>query len=143
MKQFFLTFLTFFLIANSSFSQTSLKMTKTMSQYWDTELSEWSGWPDEWSYYLEDEEPIIKFTKLDDEGSEFLVEIWTPDYASFTVTYDGFNEEQDAHVYKDVNEDEVWIIGSTISELALNGWPDNTVQIYFWIYSDNYSLLLE
>ena len=143
MKKLGLLFFAFFLVSTSSFSQKSLKMTRTMTQYWSEFNKEWTGWPETYDYYEEGNEPIIKFTKLDVDGKEFLVEIWTPDHASFKVSYTGFREDQNAHVYEDSSGDEVWILGSTISYLSMNGWPDNVVSIYFWIYSEDYALLME
>jgi len=140
----FLLFLGFLLIGNASIAQTKLMMSRTMYNEWSDTKEEWSGWPDEYVYYDEGEEPIIAFTKLDDEGINFKVEIWAPDHSEFEVTYSGFREDQNAHVYEDSAGDEVWIINSTASQLALNGWPDGkVVSIYFWIYSDDYALLLE
>lgn len=43
----------------------------------------------------------------------------------------------------DQNGDEISIVGSTMSYLSQNGWPTNEVQIYFWIYSQNFALELE
>ena len=140
----FTLFLGFLLIGSNGISQKRLMMTRTMLNTWDENANEWAGWPDEYTYYNEGEEPIIQFTKLDDEGVEFRVSVETEDVSEFTVSYTGFREDQDAHVYEDSAGDEIWIIGSTMSQLAQNGWPDETnVTIYFWIYSDNYSLLLE
>lgn len=144
MKRFsVLLFLGFLLISGNSIAQKRLMMTRTMYQEWNASKKAWTGWPDDYVYYDEGDEPIIRFTKLDDEGIKFNVAVWAPDKSEFEVTYKGYREDQDAHVYEDVNGDEVWIIGSTMSKLSTEGWPDNTVQIYFWIYSESYALLLE
>ena len=132
------------LFGTQSIAQTKLMMTRSMYQEWSDSKQEWSGWPDEYVYYEEGEEPIIAFTKLDKEGIKFKVQVWAPDESSFEVTYQGYREDQAAHVYEDSAGDEIWILNSTASQLAQNGWPDGeVVSIYFWIYSDDYSLLLE
>jgi hypothetical protein len=140
----FTLFMGFLLIGSNAISQKRLMMSRSMMQTWDESAKEWSGWPSEYTSYADGDEPILQFTKLDDEGIEFNVAIWAPDKSDFDVKYTGFREDQDAHVYEDSAGDEIWIIGATMSELSKNGWPEGTtVSIYFWIYSDNYSLLLE
>ncbi len=140
----FISALFFLCIAVAASSQTSLRLTKIKIQYWNDYLSKWSGWPNDWSYYEYDAQPIIRLTKLDNEGYRFQIESWiNGEYNSFSVSYNGYDSKNNWYEYTDTAGDMVAIKGSTLSNLSLYGWPDNLVQIYFWLYSADIAIVME
>lgn len=124
-------------------AQHRLKMTKVKMCYWNDYLEKWSSWPSDWTYFSSGEEPVVKFTRLDN-GSRFLVETWiNGDYTSFRVTYTGYDPRNEWYEYEDANGDEVNVRNATMSDLARYGWPrGKTVEIYFWIYSEDFAMVL-
>ena len=64
-------------------------------------------------------------------------------YVEGILSYSGYDNRNNWYKYIDANGDQVCILGATMSSLAQNGWPSTLVQIYFWIDSENYALLLE
>jgi len=140
----FILFAVIFFIAIGAFAQRALKITKMRKVTWDTYSKVWSPWPTVWNTYDKGNEPIITITRLDDNGYRFKVDmVVSSQNYSFEVSYNGFDEKNNWTKYMDQNGDEIAIIGSTMSKLSQYGWPDSTVQIYFWIYSSNFGLELE
>ncbi len=145
MKKIF--FILLFISAGFTISnaQTSLKLSQVKTQFWNTSLSKWSGWPNQWQYYSSGNEPVVKITNLDDSGVKFRIGVWASnDYYSFIVTYNGYDNKNKWYIYKDSDGNDIRVFGSTLSSLARYGWPENQrVQIYFWLYSENYAMVLE
>lgn len=124
-------------MANVSYAQKSLKLVEMRQVHYNLSTKKWSPWPDEWQSYDEKNKPVLTLTKLDDEGVKFNVKMKIADEKfSFNVKYDGFDEKNNWTKYIDENGDRINIAGSTMSKLAMTGWPGTPVQIYFWIYSD-------
>ncbi|MEO5889134.1 MAG: hypothetical protein ABIQ31_02720 [Ferruginibacter sp.] len=136
---FALTFLGY-----QSQSQKLLKIAKAKYKTYNTRLSIWNAWPDSYTYFQKDAEPILKITKLDDEGVNFSMSVsLNGSNNSFTVSYKSYNSKNNWYIYEDASGDQICVVGATLSYLAQNSWPSNLVQIYFWIDSENYALLLE
>ncbi len=132
------------LIFNVAHSQMSLKITKMKQVTWSSYSNAWSPWPVDWRSYQRGAEPVITLYSLDDDGYKFRVitDINGQSFL-FDVTFAGYDANNNWSKYKDVNGDEVDISGSTMTKLAMYGWPDSVVQIYFWIYSKGMGLVLE
>jgi hypothetical protein len=136
-KKMFLVCLTF-LIFSSAYSQKLLKITHMKQTSYNTADNKWNEWPTEWSTYQAGGEPVMSLFMLDDSGYKFEVYVKTAAKEfTFDVTYAGFDANNNWSKYKDVNGDEVDITGSNMSNLSQYGWPDTTVYIYFWIYSQS------
>ncbi|HVW15162.1 MAG TPA: hypothetical protein VHB54_15130 [Mucilaginibacter sp.] len=111
---------------------------------WDTYNHVWSPWPTDWQQYEQGSEPIITLSGLDNDGYRFHIDMQVSGQTySFEVAYNGFDDKNNWSKYMDQNGDEISVVGSTMSYLSQNGWPTNEVQIYFWIYSQNFALELE
>ena len=144
MKQIFLLVYALLFLSVNAFSQKSLKMTKAKFQSWNQYTEKWSGWSSNWQYFSKGKEPVLKLTKLDDEGSEFRVETWiNDDYTDFSVAFKKYESENGWYVYEDSDGDQITIKGATLSSLCMYGWPKNVVQIYFWGYSRNFATVME
>lgn len=145
MKKIFFIIILITLFSNLSFGQQSLKLTKVRHNYWNKFLDEWSGWSCDWRYYELGNEPIIKLSKLDDIGLQFKIEMWVDDkYSSLYVKYHSYDTKNEWSKYKSEDGNEVAIKGTTLSYLSTSGWPkDTTVQIYFWMYSSDFAIVLE
>jgi hypothetical protein len=142
-KKIFLVCITV-LIVGVAYPQKALKITRMKGVGWDSYNNKWNEWPAEWRPYQVGSEPILTLYRLDDDGYSFRVNMTIKEQLfSFDITYAGFDQNNNWAKYKDVNGDEVDVAGSTMSNLSLNGWPDTTVQIYFWIYSQNIAYALE
>ena len=144
MKNIILITVLLLLFANISYSQVSLKVQYVMVQEKNEYTGEWEGWPDEW-IDIEEENWTIKFTIMDNESTEFLVEVLIADsYESFDVIFWEYNREKSRFEYlildDEVEDGEIWVYESNLSSLAMNGWPDKTVNIYFWI--DDIAILI-
>ncbi|RMG29647.1 MAG: hypothetical protein D6730_03540 [Bacteroidetes bacterium] len=143
-KTLFLLLSTLVLFSTHTLAQKRLKLQKVKIQYWNDNLERWSGWPGSWTYLDDGKQPVMSITKLDDRGYRFKVQFWmSGEYFSFNTTYNGYDEDNEWHKYEDSNGDEIAIVGSTMSYLSKNGWPDNKVQVYFWLYSEDFALVME
>ncbi|MDR3716011.1 MAG: hypothetical protein P4L51_24665 [Puia sp.] len=133
------------LIGHSSQAQHRLKITKEKMEKYNAYSGGWSGWPEEYTYFQQGSEPVLEITNLDDRGVSFTLSVEVNGSRnSFTVSYTAYDAKNKWYKYTDENGDQVCIVGSTLSSLAQDGWPEgNRVQIYFWIYSQNYALVLE
>ncbi len=123
-----------FFFANISYSQESLKIQYIKTQEKNEYTGEWEGWPDEWED-VEEDNVTIKFTILNTESTEFLVEILEPDgYSSVTVIFWQYNREEGRFEYlildDDIEDGEIWVYGANLSSLAMNGWDEKDVTIY-------------
>lgn len=144
MKSKFTIFFLLLTLATVSFSysQHRLKFRKSKVQYWDPVSKQWTGWPTDFTYFDEDEKPVLKFTSLSD-GS-YLIGMWLEgEYSSFKVSYSTYRSDDECYVYEDGAGDQVWTCGSPMSSLAKNGWPSNKVQVYFWFFSDDLAMVWE
>ncbi|SFE39358.1 hypothetical protein [Thermoflexibacter ruber] len=123
-----------------------LKMSRAKVQYWNSSLEKWSGWPTEWSLFQEGNEPVFRITALGNSNPRFWVESWINGrYREFTVRYTDYDAQNDWFKYtvEDGSGDQICVVGSTLSYLSQNGWPSNKVQIYMWIYSASFAIVLE
>jgi hypothetical protein len=131
-------------MGHQSQAQRWLKITKEKMETYNSYLRDWTGWPGAYSYFGEGYEPVLKITNLDTQGTDFLVSyVYNNSTSNLTVTYDGYDANNNWYKYTDVNGDQICIVGATMSSLAQNGWPGNHVQIYLWVYSEDYALLYE
>jgi hypothetical protein len=149
-KNFFIALLIFSLLVASyveaSLLPPRLKMSRAKVQYWNTNSERWSGWPTEWQRFQEGKEPVLSIESLGGANPRFLIKSWiNGSYREFTVRYKDYDANNDWFKYKveDGSNDEICIVGSTLSYLSQNGWPSNKVQIYMWIYSSNFAIVLE
>jgi len=143
LKQFFLLCLGI-LVFNAAYSQQALKIVRMRQVSWDTANKTWSPWPDEWKIFDSRDEPIMTLYALDTAGCKYRVDVSVKGKEFiFDVTYTGYDEYNKWHIYQDANGDEIAVVGSTIGDLSLYGWPGTPVQLYFWVYSDKIGLELE
>jgi hypothetical protein len=132
------------LIFSAAYSQKALKIIRMRQVGWDTENKAWSPWRDEWKTFDEGCEPVMTLYTLDNEGCKFRVDVTVKGMEFiFDVTYTGYDDYNKWYKYQDENGDEIAVVGSTISKLSLNGWPDTPVQLYFWVYTDQIALEME
>ncbi len=133
------------LFATQVNAQTSLKLTLGKRIVYDNYYGQWQSWPDQFNAFPSGQEPVLQINKLDDQGSDFSLRLYVNyQQYSFEVTFLRYDSENNWYIYEDANKDQICIVGSTMSQLAQYGWPgDNTVQIYFWVYSQDFALELE
>jgi len=125
-------------------AQTKLKITRAKKETYSSYTQAWSGWPGSYTYFSEGSRPVILINRLDDQGSDFSLDVWVNGtHSNFTVSYKGYDSKNNWYRYSDNYGDEICVLGSTLSSLAQYGWPQELTQIYLWIYSQNYALVLE
>ena len=129
----------FFVLINNTYAQESLMITSLMEQEKNEYTEEWKGWPDVWADMEEEygAKGSVKFTVLDNESTEYLVEFLVGDaYFSLTVYYTEYDRDKGWFVYDGYDDDDdavkMWVEGANLTSLAINGWPDKIVTIYFW-----------
>jgi len=127
-----------FLIVNVAYSQMALKITRMKKISWNSYYGKWSDWPAEWTSYEVGREPILTLYRLDTDGYLFKVYMKIGDQEfSFDFAYEKYDADKNWYQYTDGKGNEIAVQGSTLSKLSLYGWPDSTVEIYFWVSYDS------
>lgn len=125
-------------------AQYRLKITNVREIKYDQTSQKWDEWPTTKESYTEGSEPILVMTSHDEQGAQYSISITTHGKeSSFDVTYTGYDAKNKWYKYNDVSGNQVFILGTTMSRLARHGWPSTHVQIYVYVYTKNYALLLE
>jgi hypothetical protein len=134
----------FFMFIHAADAQRSLKITQMRQITFDTVSRAWSPWIANWKRYPQGSQPVITISGKDAAGYLFHIDMQVSGKTySFDVAYNGFDDKNNWTKYMDEHSDEIAIVGSTMPNLSQYGWPKNTVQIYFWIYSSNLAMEME
>jgi hypothetical protein len=127
-----------FMVTGTAMAQRSLKITRMRQIAFDTVNRAWSPWPATWKTFSQGNQPVLTITGKDAAGYMYHIDMVVSGKTySFDVDYNGFDEKNNWTKYMDQQGDEIAIVGSNMSYLSQSGWPNNAVDIYFWIYSNN------
>ncbi len=145
MKKLFIVLMISTIFATIAQAQNRLRLTKLKSTTFNKYASKWNSWPSVWSYFKEDQGPIIQSTGLDDRGVTFKIDTWiSGKHSTFYVSYKRYDSKNGWYEYVDESGDEINVKGATLSYLSENGWPPGEkVQIYFWLFSEDMALVME
>ncbi len=142
----FLIIAIFIALVSNTYAQESLLVTKEKDVEWNEYTKKWD-WDDEWYYNDADEYWTIKFTVLNSESTEFLVEELDGDfYESYTVSYIGYDREYGIFEYENFDAKgeyetkKIWVKNTNLTSLAMNGWPEKGVFVYFWY--DEFAIII-
>lgn len=119
------------------------------------EYAEWDEWPDEWTSVGRDQDFKMTITPVV-KGKIYRVEIYNEgeEIAEMTLRYDATRSEEkriewdDEYVncYKDENGDYLYAQKVSLESLSIDNstWASNKEsKIYFWVFSENYALVLK
>ena len=119
------------------------------------DYAEWDEWPDEWSTIDQDMDCKMLITPVV-KGKIYKVEIYSEGeaIAEMTLRYDAARSEEkriewgDKYVncYKDDNGDYLYAQKVSLEGLSVDNttWATNEdSMIYFWMFSENYALVLK
>lgn len=119
------------------------------------EYAEWDKWPDEWTSVGQDQDFKMTITPVV-KGKIYRVEIYNEgeEIAEMTLRYDATLSEEkriewdDEYVncYKDENGDYLYAQKVSLESLSIDNstWASNKEsKIYFWMFSENYALVLK
>jgi hypothetical protein len=149
-----LLFVIFFLAVQNISAQAIIFTARKYIEY-HPDYAEWDEWPDEWSPIDRDLDCKMLITPVV-KGKIYKVEIYSDGEAitEMTLRYDAARSEEkriewdDKYVncYKDDNGDYLYAQKVSLEGLSVDNttWATNEdSMIYFWVFSENYALVLK
>ncbi len=134
-----------FILISNTYAQVSLDLSLMKELEYNFDTEEWDGLSSEWEN-IEEENYTLKFTVLDNESTEFLVEFLDGESYDFaTVIFTKYNRTNAWFEYEtDVDSEEQLLItvdGANLTSLAINGFPEKPVLIYFWNLTEGFAFV--